>query len=748
MNFIKKFIGTTTTDEVASIPSGKLYLTRSKQSPKGAIECLYNDAFASIKRTTSPHYYQLCITKVYQEGESDFNRFDDSEEEYDGDDLAPASDTRRQSKDEWIFPIADELKIHVCEKEDGSRAIAWKDLNGDLGDKFEFVIDEEVRGSEVDAFRMTIYKCLFENKYQTEYSKANDLNEFIYNPKGELLTFDELKDLNDLEEFDDETDEYEDCDETLPANKDAPKGETKYVNTDVDLHLYDTRTGTFIFQLSKPEVKLVDLGNWEYTLYVHGESTRINTTLSKNMNPTFNYQHLSFIFNDYTVDEDGINAHSWLLKFPDYNDLSKFQTVFLGLMYEALNKRKWGETEQDYFVDAFSKISINKDAKELESEEEEEEEESEDENQGDGPVKWESKQNEKNSNLTVGYAKDRSYVVRGDKIGVFSEDDAGQLNFQTAITNVADLKGNHFTPEKMLLHQQDQYMIISNPQFDDKALYKMDLTRGKIVEEWEVSKDLPVKSYAPTSKFAQLTDEQTLTGISANGLFTIDPRLSGTKLVNDKTYKAYKTSNNQFQTLATTDKGYIALGSGKGDIRLFDRLGVNAKTALPSLGDPIIGIDVSKDGRWLLATCETYLLLIDNKIGDGQKNAGKLGFTNYFDKDKKPTPRRLALKPEHEAYMVRENGGKPLAFTPAYFNTGRDSKETTIVTSLGKYIVTWSMGKVLLDKPNPYLVKRYTQNVIADNFKFGSNNEVIMALQDDVSMVSRRSLANPKNVFN
>ena len=744
MNFIKKFIGTTTTDEVALIPSGKLYLTRSKQSPKGAIECLYNDAFASIKKTTSPYYYQLCITKVYQEGEADFNRFDDSEEEYDGEELAPTNDTRRQSKDEWIFPIADELKIHVCEKEDGSRAIAWKDVNGDLGDKFEFVIDEEVRGSEVEAFGMTIYKCLFENKYQTSYAKVNDpnqLKEFIYNPKGELLTFDELKDLNDLEEY--ETDEYEDC-ETSPI--DAPKGETKYASTDVDLHLYDTRTGTFILHLAKPdfELKLIDLGNWEYTLYIHGETTRINTTLSKNMNPTFNYQHLSFIFNDYTVDEGGINACSWLVKFPDYNDMSKFQTVFLGLMYETLNRRKWGETEEhDYFVDAFSRVSIG-DAKDLESEEEEE---SEEENEGDGPVKWETEKNEKNSSLTVGYAKDRSYVVRGDKIGVFSEDDAGQLNFQTAITNVADLKGKHFSPEKMLLHQQDQYMIISNPQFDDKALYKMDLTRGKIVEEWEVSKDVPVKSYAPTSKFAQLTDEQTLTGISSNGLFTIDPRLSGTKLVNDKTYKAYKTTNNQFQTLATTDKGYIALGSGKGDIRLFDRLGANAKTALPSLGDPIIGIDVSKDGRWLLATCKTYLLLIDNKISDGQKNAGKLGFTNYFDKDKKPTPRRLALKPEHEAYMVRENGGKQLLFTPAYFNTGRDSKETTIVTSLGKYVVTWSMGKVLLDKENPYLVKRYTQNVIADNFKFGSNNEVIMALQDDVSMVSRRSLANPKNVF-
>ena len=114
-------------------------------------------------------------------------------------------------------------------------------------------------------------------------------------------------------------------------------------------------------------------------------------------------------------------------------------------MYETLNRRKWGETEEhDYFVDAFSRVSIG-DAKDLESEEEEE---SEEENEGDGPVKWETEKNEKNSSLTVGYAKDRSYVVRGDKIGVFSEDDAGQLNFQTAITNVADLKGKHFSPEK------------------------------------------------------------------------------------------------------------------------------------------------------------------------------------------------------------------------------------------------------------------------------------------------------------
>ena len=64
MNFIKKFIGTTTTDEVALIPSGKLYLTRSKQSPKGAIECLYNDAFASIKRRPA-HTTINCVSPKF-----------------------------------------------------------------------------------------------------------------------------------------------------------------------------------------------------------------------------------------------------------------------------------------------------------------------------------------------------------------------------------------------------------------------------------------------------------------------------------------------------------------------------------------------------------------------------------------------------------------------------------------------------------------------------------------------------------
>ncbi len=113
-----------------------------------------------------------------------------------------------------------------------------------------------------------------------------------------------------------------------------------------------------------------------------------------------------------------------------------------------------------------------------------------------------------------------------------------------------------------------------------------------------------------------MTPEQTLLGISGNSLFRIDPRLQGNKLV-DTEHKQY-ASKNQFSVMATTESGYIAVASEKGDIRLFDRVGVNAKTLIPPLGEPIIGLDVSANGRWVLCTCKTYLLLIDTKIKEGK----------------------------------------------------------------------------------------------------------------------------------
>jgi tRNA (guanine9-N1)-methyltransferase len=222
-----------------------------------------------------------------------------------------------------------------------------------------------------------------------------------------------------------------------------------------------------------------------------------------------------------------------------------------------------------------------------------------------------------------------------------------------------------------------------------------------------------------------MTAAQPFLGISRNALYRIDPRLAGNKLV-EADLKQY-TSKNDFSVAATTEKGYIAVASNKGDIRMFDRLGINAKTHIPALGEPIIGLDVSADGRWILATC---------------KNEGKLGFERSFAKDSKPQPRRLGLQPSHVAQFQHETKA-PLAFTPARFNTGLDSSETSIITATGPFIVTWNLKKVLQGKKDPYTIKRYSEEVKADNFKFGSDKDVIVALPNEVNMVAKRSFRKP-----
>lgn len=209
-----------------------------------------------------------------------------------------------------------------------------------------------------------------------------------------------------------------------------------------------------------------------------------------------------------------------------------------------------------------------------------------------------------------------------------------------------------------MLHDQDTKLVLMNKN-NPNSLFSLDIERGKVVEEWKVHDDIAVNNIAPENKFAPTTREQTLIGTSHNALFRIDPRVSGSKLV-DSQFKQY-VSKNKFSGVVTTASGKLAVASEKGDIRLFDSIGKNAKTALPPLGDPILGIDVTADGRYIVATTKTYLLLIDTLIGEG-KYSGQLGFDRSFPATSKPQPKRLQLKPEHVAYM-----GYDISFSPARF---------------------------------------------------------------------------------
>jgi hypothetical protein len=91
----------------------------------------------------------------------------------------------------------------------------------------------------------------------------------------------------------------------------------------------------------------------------------------------------------------------------------------------------------------------------------------------------------KNSQLAVGYKHNRSFVVRGDKIGVFKHTDEDKLEFSATISNVASLDGQYFSPRKVMLHEQDSSMLLMKPGEKHK-IFKMDLEYGKVVEEFNV----------------------------------------------------------------------------------------------------------------------------------------------------------------------------------------------------------------------------------------------------------------------
>lgn len=752
------------------LPQGQLYLVRPL-SPKGYSELIFKDAAARIRKTAQDFHYQLVVQRVYEEGEAELL---EDEEDEDGE-----IDALANERDEKTFLLDEALHFRVENREGSEKVLAWRDLSGDAGDVYEFVCDPNTQSSIVEQFEFIARQCQYERKYRKPNTTASDedLQQFEFEeqaipPASPLHSPSLARSVGSSDSMHqgkhtpntgakrdklvqqdlDATPSKQGRPQNPPKALEAPEARELLAVENAELHFFDFPSGAFVLQEAAVTATVSEVGNWKYWLQVATPDREwLGIPVNADINPVFNFEFLSFIFNQFA--EDG-SAYSWLLRFKDQPTLERFQEGLLRALWEQLNEIKWSkikDKERDYVADAFADLAMEDadqaEEREEEVEEEQEEEEVEDDraqserydsDEEEDDVEYAPKDGEVNKQIAVGYKHDRSFVVRGSKIGVFKHTPNNHLEFSTNISKVQTPKGQLFTPKKVMLHNEDRNLILQKDS-DPNNLYRMDLEYGKVVDEWKVHKDIPVVTFAPENKFAQMTHEPTFLGISNNALYRVDPRLSGDKLV-DAQLKQY-VSKNDFSALATTEKGYIAVASNKGDVRLFDRLGINAKTHIPALGEPIIGLDVSADGRWVLATCRTYLLLIDAQQKSG-KNEGKLGFEKPFAADAKPQPRRLALTPEHVAQFAYETG-KGVSFTPAKFNTGTASEETSIITATGPYIIEWSLKKVLGGKKAPYLIKRYTDDVKADDFKYGTDKNVIVALPHEVNMVDHARLKRP-----
>ncbi|KAI0774253.1 VID27 cytoplasmic protein [Fomes fomentarius] len=729
MNIFRSLLGKVWHDpnaaEVVKISEGQLFLVRS-ESVRGGRECIYNDAMATIRRVPSvEHTFQLVITRVFEDGDQEL--LEDEEE----------------TDEERAFLVCEELEFRTGTSSDNEPTFVWRDLQGDEDELYEFVAagtNEPTRAF----FETCMYRAMYERKYHksADNTQDSDLQEFIWQPpvakKSKTKTSRKAS----------ATQPQEAPVENSPKakkvlSKDSDPNMPSLFTEQAELYLWDKDASNFIKQGDVVARVARNLSGGQYDFWLIASTDerqvlahRISSEMNQRMAPSV----FSFTWNNVS---DSGQANSWCLRFESEEAFEEFRRAFTRALWEGLNHLPWEKAKYEDQAYVISSNVEDVEMKDVEDDEDDEEavadelDKSDDEEEEEYPEEDDdvpALPKGRNKQLTVGYKGDRSYVVRDDKIGVFSHTGQNEVKYYASISNVATPNGKVFSPKHVMLHDQDTKMILMNPA-EPNSLFNLDIERGKVVEEWKVHDDITVDHIAPDNKFAQMTPEQTVVGISHNALFRVDPRVSGNKMV-DSQFKQY-VSKNKFSGIATTEKGKLAVASEKGDIRLFDSIGKNAKTALPPLGDPILGIDVTADGRWIVATTKTYLLLIDTLIGEG-RYTGQLGFDRSFPANAKPIPRRLQLRAEHVAYMEHS-----VSFTPARFNMGEGKEENAIVTSTGQYVVAWDFAKVKKGHLDKYEIKKYDQYVVQDNFKFGDDKEIIVALQNDVLAINKKNLKRP-----
>ncbi|MBA0849775.1 hypothetical protein Goshw_020594 [Gossypium schwendimanii] len=263
------------------------------------------------------------------------------------------------------------------------------------------------------------------------------------------------------------------------------------------------------------------------------------------------------------------------------------------------------------------------------------------------------------------------------------------------------------TPKKALLMRAERNMMLMSPENEGKpnatGLKQVDIETGKIVTEWKFEKDgadITMRDITNDTKGSQLDpSESTFLGLDDNRLCQWDMRdrkgvvqniaTSDSPVLHWSQGHQFSRGTN-FQCFASTGDGSIVVGSLDGKIRLYSKTSMRqAKTAFPGLGSPITHVDVTYDGKWVLGTTDTYLVLICTLFTD-KDGKTKTGFSGRMG-NKIPAPRLLKLTPL-DSHLAGNNN----KFHGGHFSwvTENGKQERHLVATAGKFSVIWDFQQV------------------------------------------------------
>lgn len=254
------------------------------------------------------------------------------------------------------------------------------------------------------------------------------------------------------------------------------------------------------------------------------------------------------------------------------------------------------------------------------------------------------------------------------------------------------------TPKKALLMRAETNMMLMSPDKEGKpntsGIKQVDIETGKIVTEWKFEKDgtgITMRDITSDSKGSQLDpSESTFLGLDDNRLCQWDMRdrkgmvqnitRTDSPVLNWTQGHQFSRGTN-FQCFATTGDGSIVVGSLDGKIRLYSKTSMRqAKTAFPGLGSPITHVDVTYDGKWVLGTTDTYLILICTLFTD-KDGKTKTGFSGRMG-NRIPAPRLLKLTPldSHLAGKDNKFHGGHFSWVSLHILSSRSNFPLTLLT--------------------------------------------------------------------
>ncbi|XP_004294811.1 PREDICTED: protein CYPRO4 [Fragaria vesca subsp. vesca] len=305
--------------------------------------------------------------------------------------------------------------------------------------------------------------------------------------------------------------------------------------------------------------------------------------------------------------------------------------------------------------------------------------------------------------LTLG-ALDNSFLVNDSGVQVYKNFSHG-IHGKGVVAKFDSGGGLKMTPKKALLMRGETNMMLMSPLKEGKpqanGLQQLDIETGKIVTEWKFEKDgteMTMRDITNDTKGSQLDpSESTFLGLDDNRLCQWDMRERRGMVQNIANSPVLEWSQGHqfsrgtnFQCFATTGDGSIVVGSLDGKIRLYSKTSMRqAKTAFPGLGSPITHVDVTYDGKWVLGTTDTYLVLICTLFTD-KDGKTKTGFSGRMG-NKIPAPRLLKLIPLDSHLAGADN-----KFHGGHFSwvTESGKQERHLVATVGKFSVIWDFQQV------------------------------------------------------